>query len=110
MAFRMTQNPTFTTLVTVNIPNDKGGFDKSTFVAEFKRPTQDEITDLRSLGLTNEELVRKVLKGWEMTDEDTGEAVPFNQANLSAALQVVPTPLATALAFWETVNGARSKN
>lgn len=110
MAFKRTQKPTFTTPVTVNIPNDKGGFDKSTYVAKFKRPTQDEITEIRNLNLSNEDMVRRMMVGWEMKDEETGEDVPFSRDELEAALQVLPTPLATALAFWESVNGARSKN
>lgn len=110
MAFKRTLNPTFTAKVTVNIPNDTGGFDKSTFMAKFKRCSADELQTLRESGLTNEELVRKVLVGWEMKDEDTGEDVPFSKAEMEAALQIAPTPLATALAFFESVNGARSKN
>lgn len=110
MAFKRTQNPTFAAKVTVNIPNDKGGFDKSTFTAIFKRPSADDVATLRESGMSNEDLVRKQLVNWEMKDEDTGEDVPFNKAELEAALQIFPTPLATALAFWETVNGARSKN
>jgi hypothetical protein len=110
MAFKLTQSPTYKTTVTVNVPNGSGGFDKSTFVAEFKRKTTAELADLRSLNLTNDELVRKVLVGWEMTDEDTGEAVPFNKDTLGAVLAIAPTPLATTLAYWESVNGARSKN
>lgn len=110
MAFKMTQQPTFTTKVTVNIANDKGGFDKSWFVARFKRCSTSELEDLRQSGLSNEDVVRKVLVDWEMKDEDTGEDVPFNKTTLEAVLQVLPTPLATALAFWESSNGARSKN
>jgi hypothetical protein len=110
MAFKRTQNPTFTAKVAVNIPNDKGGFDKSTYLGIFKRVSADEVTTLRESGLSNEDLVRKVLVGWEMKDEDTGEDVPFNKAELEAALQILPFPLSTALAFFESVNGARSKN
>lgn len=108
MAFKMTQKPTFTTVVTVNVPNDKGGFDKNTFVAKFNRPKQDELEELRPL--KNDELVLRQLVGWELKDGDTNEEVPFTQDNLAALLQIAPTPMATAIAFWESVNGARSKN
>lgn len=110
MAFKRTQNPTFTTVVTVNIANDRGGFDKSTFVAKFKRLSVDALDALRNEGLSNEEAVRRVLVGWEMKDADTGEDVPFTQENLEAALQITPTPYATAQAFFECSHGARSKN
>lgn len=108
MAFKRTQTPSFSTPVTVKVPNDRAGFDKNTFVAKFQRPSTDDLETLR--GLPNEELVRKQLIGWELKDEETGEDVPFTKENMEAILQIQPTPLATALAFWETVNGARTKN
>lgn len=108
MAFKLQQKETFTTLVTVNIPNDKGGFDKSTFVAKWKRPTLDQIETLRKLD--NVELARTQMVGWEMRDADSNEEVPFTRDNLEAAMQILPTPLATTLAFWDHVNGARAKN
>lgn len=110
MAFKRTQKPTFTTPVVVNIPNDKGGFDKSTFVAKFKRLSMDELKALRESALSNEDVVRRTLVGWELKDEETDEDVPFSEVELEALLQISPTPYATAQAFWEAVNGARSKN
>jgi hypothetical protein len=110
MAFKRTQSPTYTTPVTVSVPNDKGGFDKSTFIARFKRSTSDETQALREMGLSNKELVRRQLVGWELKDAETQEDVPFNSEEVEALLLIEPTPLATAVAFWETVNGARSKN
>lgn len=108
MAFKRAVSPTFMTKVTVNVPNDKGGHDKSTFMAKFKRPSTEEQEELRPL--KNEELVRRVLVGWDLTDADTGEVVPFSAEELEALLAIAPTPLATALAFWESVSGARAKN
>lgn len=109
MAFKMTPTPTFATLVTVNVPNDKGTFDKNTFMAFFKRPSgEDERKELS--GLTHEELARRQMVGWDMKDEDTKEDVPFSKASLEHALSIFPTPLACTLAFWESVNGARTKN
>lgn len=110
MAFKKTFSPTFCTTVVVNVPNDAGGFDKNDFFATFKRPTTAQEKALRNeAGLTNEDLVRRQLVGWKMVDENADD-VPFNPNTLDAALQVAPTPLATAVAFWECVNGARAKN
>ena len=108
MAFKRAMTPTFSTKVTVNVPNDRGGYDKQTFTAKFKRMSSEERDDLKKL--TNEELVRRQMVGWDLVDADTGEAVPFSADELEALLAIEPTPLATALAFWETVNGARAKN
>lgn len=110
MAFKMTQNPTFSTPVKVNVPNDQGGFDKNTFTAKFKRPTHEEATELRELNLSPEELTRKMMVDWDLTNADTNERVPFSRENLEVALRILPTPLACAVAFWESVHGARTKN
>lgn len=108
MAFKRAVTPTFSTKVTVNVPNDKGGYDKSTFTAKFKRMPNEEREDLRKL--SNEDLLRRQLVGWDLVDADTGEAVPFSTEELEAMMTIEPTALTTALAFWETVNGARAKN
>ena len=108
MSFKQSSSPTFKTLVTVNVPNDKGGHDKNTFTAFFKRPTSDERKEL--LELLHEDVVRRQLAKWEMKDDDTKEDVPFNDDTLNAVLQIWPAPLAIAQAFWEGINGARAKN
>lgn len=110
MAFKRTQDPTFTTMVTVNIANGKGGFDKNTFIGRFKRLSADELKALRESELTNEEVVRRTLVNWDLCDAETKEAVPFSEFELEALLQITPTPYATAQAFWEGSHGARSKN
>lgn len=108
MAFKLTQSPKFKTTVTVNVPNDKGTFDKNTFVATFKRLTATELDESRSM--QNADLVRKVLVDWDLKDEETSENVPFSAETLEAVLQIAPSPMAIAVAFWESVGGARSKN
>lgn len=108
MAFKRAVLATFSALVTVNVPNDKGGFDKNTFTAKFKRPNADERQALASLD--NAAIVRDRLVGWDLRDADTGEVVPFTQDEVDALLQIEPTPMATAEAFWVTLNGAKVKN
>lgn len=108
MAFRINPTPTFAIEVTVTVANDKGGFDKNTFIAKFARASIDEQRALRLLD--NDELVRKQIRGWELKDKDSGQDVPFNDETLAAILSISPTPSAAALAFWEGCNGARLKN
>lgn len=108
MAFKLTQKPTFKASVTVNVPNDKAGFDKNTFTAIFKRLPTAELEPMRSQ--PNVDVVRKVLTGWDLKDEETGDDVPFSDELLEAVLQISPSPMAIALAFWESVGGARAKN
>lgn len=106
--FRRTLKPTFSAPVVVKIPDDSGKLEANEFTAVFKRVSSSEREDLAAL--PHAELLRKVLVGWEMKDKDTGEDVPFNKAELDAALEITQFPMATAIAFWESLNGARSKN
>ncbi len=109
MGFKRTLSPTFSTPVVVDVPNDDSGFDRSTFTAKFKRPmSKEERTALAAM--SNEEMVRIQLVGWKMVDEDTKEDVPFSPAELNAVLTIDPTPLAAAKAFWDALNGVRTKN
>lgn len=108
MAFKRAVTPTFKVLVTVMVANDKGGHDKNTFTAEFKRATAAEQEELRPM--RNEDLVRRQLVGWDLRDADSNEPVPFGTDELEALLLITPTPMATAVAFWEGCTGARAKN
>ena len=110
MAFKLTQTPTFPADVTVLIANEKGGFDKNTFKAIFKRPSTSELINVFENPPGDLELVKKYLSGWQMTDEDSKEAVPFNPENMAALLEITTAPPAIAKAFIETVRGARTKN
>lgn len=109
MAFKRALTPTFTTKVEVNIPNNNGGFDKNTFDATFKRPTQDEYNE-DSKALTDKELVRKYMVGWKLVDADTKEAVPFSEVELEALLTIEPVPASTAMAFAMAYRGIKQKN
>jgi hypothetical protein len=108
MAFKFTQTPTFTAKVTVPVPNDKGGYDTNTFDAIFERPKDSERKELSDL--KDRDLAVRMLKGWKMTDDETKADVPFSPETLAAALEIAPTPRSIAVAFWETLNGARAKN
>lgn len=108
MAFKRTTTRTFSADVKVPVANDTGGYDINTFKAVFEHTTTEQQEELRAL--SNSELVRRKLKGWELTDAETKEDVPFTPENLEALLQIPPTPMKICVAFWEQVNGARAKN
>lgn len=108
MAFKRAVSETFTAKVKVNIPNEKGGFDPSTFTATFRRMTTDQLNDLR--GLADADVVRRTLVDWDLVDADTNEKVPFSAAEMEALLQIKPTDYATAKVFWDTVQGVGAKN
>lgn len=105
MAFKRTLSPTFSALVTVPVPNDKGGHDKNTFTAIFKRTPTDELP--RFQGMSDADLVRDRLTGWELVDEETKQPVPFSPDELEAVLQIQPAPRFIALAFFDHVRGGK---
>ncbi|MGE0350946.1 phage tail assembly chaperone [Hydrogenophaga sp.] len=107
MAFKMAQQPTFKVKVTVPVPNNRGGVDKNTFVAVFKRTSTDELADLGERRLNDADLVRDRIVDWELVDADTNAPIPFTAENLEALLQIQPTPKFTALAFYENAYGGK---
>lgn len=109
MAFKRKASETFSTKVEVNIPNNKGGFDTSTFDAVFKRPTTEEFEE-DVIGLKDKDLCRKYMVGWKLVDEDTKEQVPFSAEELEGLLLIAPTPAATAAAFVMAYRGIKAKN
>ena len=108
MAFKITQKPTFISRVTDETPNQRGGFDKSSFAAEFKRCGMDEIEDLKKL--PQKEVLQQVLVGWSDLIDDDNQPVDFNDVNLRALLNISPALLALGAAFWESLFKAREKN
>jgi hypothetical protein len=108
MAFKRTTTRTFSADVKVPVAREDGGYDMNTFKAVFEHTTTEETEKLREL--SNSDLVRRKLKGWELTDAETKEDVPFTPENLEAILQIPPSPMKICIAFWEQVNGARAKN
>lgn len=123
MSFKRELSKEFKTEVTVNVPNNAGGFDANTFVAVFKRPmpvpvegggapkeTTYEVYQREHPEGTNKQFVRDWLVGWDMEDTDTGEKVPFNELELEATLLIEPTPAAVASAFLMAYRGIKTKN
>jgi len=107
-SFKKAENPRFASKVEVPVPNDKGGHDRQTFVAYFKRTDTDELVRLSEQRMSDAELVTDRLVGWDMTDADTGEAVPFSPEMLKALLKIQPSPKYIAAAFWRDVMGGKS--
>lgn len=107
-SFKKAEKPIFKAKVTVRVPNDKGGHDTNTFVGHFKRTSTDELKELGERGLTDADLARDRLAGWDMTDADSGEAVEFSPELLEAVLSIQPTPKAIVQAFYGAVLGGKN--
>lgn len=108
MAFRIAQKPTFITRVTVETPNQKGGFDTSFFNAEFKRIGMDEVEELQKK--KQGEVLMQVLVSWTDLLDDKNEPVPFNDDNVLVLLNIPQALIALKEAFWGSLYKAREKN
>ncbi|MBL8387011.1 MAG: hypothetical protein JNK17_02120 [Hydrogenophaga sp.] len=107
-SFKKAEAPRFAAKVEVPVPNERGGHDKQSFTAFFKRTSTDELRAIGEQGMTDADLIRDRLVGWEMKDAETNEDVPFTQETLEAVLQIQPCPKYIALAFWQHVSGGKS--
>lgn len=108
MAFKISQKPTFITRVTVETPNQKGGFDTSHFNAEFKRIGMDVMEELR--GKKQAEVLREMLVGWTDLLDDANEQVPFNDDNIVVLLNIPQALAGLSEAFWGSIFKAKEKN
>lgn len=106
-SFKKAEEPIFKTKVEVPVPNGRGGHDKNSFIGHFKRADTDEVKALAEQNLTDADLARDRLVGWDMTDADTGETVEFSKEALEAVLKIQPSPKFIAIAFWRAVGGGK---
>lgn len=105
--FILAPTETFKATVEVNVATPSGAWRKESFVGVFKRTYEDDREEL--LHLTNVELLRRVLVGWEMQDEARAP-VEFTEPNLEAFLQLTGAVREAMLAYWTHNAGAKAKN
>lgn len=108
MAFRITQTPTYKVKIFVEIPNEQGKFDKSDFLAEFKRADLSQLNELREL--PQKEVMEQMLVGWSGLLDDANSDVPFNVVNRDMLLLIPQAMQALVEGFWSSVFKAREKN
>ncbi len=108
MAVRIVPSKTFKTPITFTEVGEDGNPDRQSFVAEFKRLTQAEISDGFMKLPNDREMALAVLVGWDMKDTD-GNAVDFSKVT-----EILTTKPGLAgvisLEFMEKVGAARVKN
>lgn len=105
--FILSPTETFKATVKVNVATPSGSWREESFVGVFKRTFEEQREEL--LRLTNVELLRRVMVGWEMQDE-TRAPVDFTEANFDAFLRLIGAVRETMLAYWAHNAGAKEKN
>lgn len=108
MAFKIALTPTYKTKIVVETPNDQGKFDKSDFLAEFKRLNMDDLDAMRNV--PQPEVIEQVLVGWSGLIDDEGNDVPFNSANRNALMRIPQAMHALVEGFWTSIFKAKEKN
>lgn len=110
MAFKIALKPSYKVPVKVELPNGKGGFESSTFIAEFKRIGFDELAALRTSEQTHKEMLRDALVGFSdlLDAEDT--ALDFTPENVDALLNIPQAVSALSEAFWGSIYKGKEKN
>ncbi|KQT37676.1 hypothetical protein [Methylophilus sp. Leaf414] len=114
MAFKVDLTPTYQTSVSVEIPNDGGSVDKSTFSVKFKRYSVLELEGDDGKGgfrqLSQPEVLRQAVTGWGGISSDDGTVFDFSADNLEIMMRIPQVLKALAEAFWTTQYGAKQKN
>lgn len=107
--FAFAATETYEYPVVVNTPGARGVWEKSTFLAEFRRVEVDEYEDL--VRQRPVDVLENVLVGWrEMRAADKRSFVEYTPEHKAAFLRVPQAVLATFQAFADSQNKGRVKN
>jgi hypothetical protein len=101
-------------------PTESGGILAIPFKARYRCPSTDECREfregLKAETVTDDDLVNKLVIGWEGVKDDKDEPIPFSEETLREALQFVPYRIALVegaiqMAFGkEALENLRQKN
>ncbi|MFZ6644419.1 phage tail assembly chaperone [Undibacterium sp. TJN25] len=112
--FVIATTPTFTVPVRVDIIGDNNKTKTSIFKAKFLRLEQNEMDEMRDAindkTMTDQQVVDKVLVGWEDVTDAAGQPVEFTPDNLTALLAIFPTRHSIVRTYFDTVSGSKRKN
>ncbi len=110
--FVLDLDPTYQKKIIVEIPNAKGGFDTSDFMAEFKRVDMDVTDEERADGqlslddlrkLPQKDVIEYVLVGWSGMADKNKDQVSFSLAHRAALMRIPQAFNAVAEGFWNSI-------
>lgn len=108
MPFKIALTPTCKVKVQVEIPNDRGGIDRSEFNAEFKRTGAEEIE--QGSAKTFLEFTKEKLVGWSDLLDEANQKVDFNELNMRALFDIPQARDALVNAWRSTIVQAKKGN
>lgn len=108
--FKLAPSDSYKCAIQVELP----GGEKHTFDALFRRFEQSQVDDLYQQlaenAISEDELVKKVLVGWDKVSDEDGTPLDFTAHNLERLLEVFPMRSTLATAWVDSLTGAREKN
>lgn len=115
MAFRRAgKKESYPFEVAVEMIDDHGKRVECPYKAIFKRLSNTEVMELMTAiqrgEITDQEVCRKVLDGWEQVLEDDGSPMSFNEDSLKDLLEQQGFARDTTLAWMRSVGKGRVKN
>ena len=114
MAFTLKTSDSYKWPVAIDIPVDHGKHERRTFDAEFRRITQTRVREMGELiesgDLTDIDLVKEVLIGWEGISDEDGNAVKFSNNALMQLCEIPMAATSISRVFFESIAGAKRKN
>jgi hypothetical protein len=107
--FKIAVDPTYV----APVKGELAGGTPFEFEAVFRRLTNSELGALNDkvrAGMSDAEVVGRVLAGWNHVQNDDGEPLAFTPENLFRLLNVAGVQAAVIEAFYTSLPGARRKN
>lgn len=101
--FKLSTKTSYNRKINIKVPLDLGKFDKASFIVEFRLVPVSEIKDTleraKNQELTDEDILKQNILGWEGVSDAEGESLPFTDNNLDQLLDIpyVRKPLMDAL-------------
>lgn len=112
--FKISQTQSYAWPVTVQIPIDGGKYEKQTFDVLFQRLPQSRIKEIGAKieagELTDKDLCKEVVTGWKGVHDENGEELPYSIKARDQLLDVAMMEGTIAVAFFESIAGAKRKN
>lgn len=107
--FKIAVDPTYV----APVRGELAGGESFEFEAVFRRLANSELLALNEKvrgGMSDAEVVGRVLAGWNAVQDENGEPLAFTPENLFRLLNVAGVQAAVIEAFYTSLPGARRKN
>ena len=107
--FKLSTKKSYKRNIKIDVPHDMGKTERQTFVMEFKQlsvsETKDLIEEAQNERISDEDMLRRYVLGWDGIVDEDGNPLDFTTSNLEAVMDVPYVRKAVMAAFIEDVFG-----